>query len=152
MNDQQRAAMQGALLALEDAYRRDEHSAARWVYSEAMDDLREALRNASERMAQPQDTECPCGSECEKCSARCLPQGDPVAFEQWYEANVEAMNIADFKPWMSEAWDAAAEATKEKAAKVCDGIERKKWETLMKGGTLDGIAPKDCAAAIRSME
>jgi hypothetical protein len=48
MNDQQRAAMQGALLALEDAYRRDEHSAARWVYSEAMDDLREAL-------AQPQD-------------------------------------------------------------------------------------------------
>ena len=23
---------------------------------------------------QPQDTECPCGSECEKCSARCLPQ------------------------------------------------------------------------------
>ncbi|WP_396190736.1 hypothetical protein [Flavobacterium sp.] len=48
MNDQQLAAMQGALLALEDAHRRDEHSAARWVYSEAMDALREAL-------ARPQD-------------------------------------------------------------------------------------------------
>jgi hypothetical protein len=45
-------------------------------------------------------------------------QGEPVAFEQWYEANVEAMNIADFKPWMSEAWDAAIEATKEKMKKV----------------------------------
>jgi hypothetical protein len=43
MTNQTRAAMQGALLALEDAHRRDEHSAARWVYSEAMDDLREAL-------------------------------------------------------------------------------------------------------------
>jgi hypothetical protein len=43
MNDQQRAAMQMALEALEDAHRRDEHAAARWVYSEAMDALREAL-------------------------------------------------------------------------------------------------------------
>jgi len=45
-----------------------------------------------------------------------------------------------------------AEATKEKAAKVCDDIERKKWGVLTKGGTLYGIAPKDCAAAIRSMK
>ena len=46
MTDQQRAAMQMALEALEDAYRRDEHAAARWVYSEAMDSLREALESA----------------------------------------------------------------------------------------------------------
>lgn len=43
MTNQTKAAMQGALLALADAHRRDEHFAARWVYSEAMDALREAL-------------------------------------------------------------------------------------------------------------
>lgn len=36
-----------------------------------------------------------------------------MTFEEWYEANVECMHIADFKAWLSEAWDAAIESTKE---------------------------------------
>jgi hypothetical protein len=41
---------------------------------------------------------------------------------------------------------------REKCAKVCDDIERKRWETMANGGTLVGWTPKDCAAAIRSMK
>jgi hypothetical protein len=106
-------------------------------------DLREAL-------AQPQKPDecangCPERTTCDYCATQ--PQGDPVAFEQWYEANVEAMNIADFKPWMSEAWEAAIEATKEKAAKVCEemyNLHEEDWDYCV------GLV--DCAAAIRSMK
>lgn len=30
-----------------------------------------------------------------------------MTFEEWYEDNVKYMTIADFKPWLHEAWDAA---------------------------------------------
>ena len=30
-----------------------------------------------------------------------------MIFEEWYEENVKYMNLADFKPWLSEAWNAA---------------------------------------------
>ena len=34
-------------------------------------------------------------------------------------------------------------------AKVCDDLERKKWETITTGGELTGVSARDCAAAIR---
>ena len=39
---------------------------------------------------------------------------------------------------------------REACAKVCDEIERHKWEILIQGGKLDGLSPRDCAAAIRA--
>ena len=39
---------------------------------------------------------------------------------------------------------------REACAKVCDEIERHKWEILTKGGKLEGLSPIDCAAAIRA--
>lgn len=39
---------------------------------------------------------------------------------------------------------------REECAKVCDDLERKKWETLTQGGKLSGFGAIDCAAAIRS--
>ena len=38
---------------------------------------------------------------------------------------------------------------REACAKVCDEIERHKWEILTQGGKLEGLSPRDCAAAIR---
>lgn len=46
--------------------------------------------------------------------------------------------------------DAAVKAEREACAKACDDLERKKWETLTKGGELSGFGAKDCAAAIRA--
>ena len=43
-----------------------------------------------------------------------------------------------------------AAAEREECAKVCDSIERRKWETLVNGGELDAVGPRDCAAAIRA--
>jgi hypothetical protein len=40
----------------------------------------------------------------------------------------------------------------EDAAKVCDGKERRKWEILTVGGTLEGFGPLDCAHAIRALK
>ena len=114
MNDQQRAAMQMALEALEVSTDWDVGARGKQLQSmKAITALREALqehalqtlsdihqqieqpqentarcggcnKTAKDGWAlycvecwektQPQDTECPCGSECEKCSARCLPQ------------------------------------------------------------------------------
>jgi hypothetical protein len=233
MNDQQRAAMQGALLALEDAHRRDEHSAARWVYSEAMDALREALNTRSSsthsdaeysEVAQPQDLtkyregyeqgkfdakmealaqRCPdCGevnpAEIHTCSPQLKqPQGEWVDLtphevtEQIREAGTrwvgndemaallalrEALaEQADGEHWnpddmayrpgglsmdqeqesnsiFMEGYRIGLAEMREKCAKVCDDIERKRWETMANGGTLVGWTPKDCAAAIRSMK
>ena len=42
-------------------------------------------------------------------------------------------------------------AALEEAAKVCDGKERRKWEIMFHGGSLEGIGPLDCAAAIRAL-
>jgi hypothetical protein len=44
-----------------------------------------------------------------------------------------------------EAWEAAHEV----CAGLCDEIEKKKWETVMHGGEMQGISARDCAAAIR---
>ena len=43
-----------------------------------------------------------------------------------------------------------AEAEREQCAKVCDDLERKKWETITTGGELTGVSARDCAAAIRA--
>jgi hypothetical protein len=43
-----------------------------------------------------------------------------------------------------------AVAEREQCAKVCDDLERKKWETITTGGELTGVSARDCAAAIRA--
>jgi hypothetical protein len=43
-----------------------------------------------------------------------------------------------------------AAAEREACAQVCDKIERRKWETVMNGGAMQGIGARDCAAAIRA--
>jgi hypothetical protein len=44
----------------------------------------------------------------------------------------------------------AIEAEREACARVCDKIERRKWEAVMNGGAMQGIGARDCAAAIRA--
>ena len=41
-----------------------------------------------------------------------------MTFDEWYETNVEAMHITDFKPWLSEAWDAGALEERKRCKKV----------------------------------
>jgi hypothetical protein len=43
-----------------------------------------------------------------------------------------------------------AVAERNQCAKVCDDLERKKWETITTGGELTGVSARDCAAAIRA--
>jgi hypothetical protein len=43
-----------------------------------------------------------------------------------------------------------AKHEREACAKVCDEIEKKKWETVTHGGEMHGISARDCAAAIRA--
>jgi hypothetical protein len=45
-----------------------------------------------------------------------------MTFEEWYEENVEYMHIADFKPWLHEAFDAGVAHEREACAKVCDDL------------------------------
>jgi hypothetical protein len=47
---------------------------------------------------------------------------------------------------------AALVAAKEReaCAHVCDKIERRKWEVLIKGGAVAAIGARDCAAVIRA--
>ena len=57
------------------------------------------------------------------------------------------------KFWMEQIeveCNEAVLAERELCAKLCDGIERHKWEILTKGGKLEGLSPIDCAAAIRA--
>lgn len=39
---------------------------------------------------------------------------------------------------------------REACALECDKVERRKWETVMNGGAMQGIGARDCAAAIRA--
>jgi hypothetical protein len=59
-----------------------------------------------------------------------------MTFEEWYEDHVKYMNLADFKPWLSEAWDAALEEAANKAWDVAPSDE----------------AAEKIAAAIRSLK
>ncbi len=181
MNDQQRAAMirprgksvfpqmveaykamKMALEALEDAHRRDEHSAARWVYSEAMDALCEAL-------AQPQkQIKCACGDayladsfgagfiaatgHCQNCDMT-QPQDN---------LNCKSVQRRLATLWgyvRKEEYDMAIEATKEKAAKVLDKqiVKLKQVLDYCEADEADAIKSTAwqlsvLAAAIRSMK
>ena len=44
----------------------------------------------------------------------------------------------------------AVKAEREACAQECEKIERRKWETVMNGGAMQGIGARDCAAAIRA--
>ena len=67
-----------------------------------------------------------------------------MTFDEWYEANVKYMHIADFNPWLSEAWDAAVLAEREACAKVCE----EKFKACMFDDYRD--ACQDIRAAIQS--
>jgi hypothetical protein len=43
-----------------------------------------------------------------------------------------------------------AAAEREACAKVCDNVEKRKWETLVNGGEMYAVGPRYCAAAIRA--
>jgi hypothetical protein len=43
-----------------------------------------------------------------------------MTFEEWYEENVEYMHIADFKPWLHEAFDAGIAHEREACASLMD--------------------------------
>jgi hypothetical protein len=43
-----------------------------------------------------------------------------------------------------------AAAEREQCERLCDDLERKKWETITTGGELTGVSARDCAAAIRA--
>ena len=73
-----------------------------------------------------------------------------MTFDEWYEQNAKYMNTTDFEAWMLEAWEAGAKNEREACAKVCEQIERRKWEILTQGGKLEGLSPRDCAATIRA--
>lgn len=45
---------------------------------------------------------------------------------------------------------AAIAKEREACARVCEEIERKKWAVLKDGGSMVGVGPMDCAAAIRA--
>ena len=42
-----------------------------------------------------------------------------------------------------------AKHEREACAGLCDEIEKRKWQTVMHGGEMQGIGARDCAAAIR---
>jgi len=43
-----------------------------------------------------------------------------------------------------------AEREREACAKECEKIERRKWEAMMNGGSMQAIGARDCAHAIRA--
>ncbi len=58
--------------------------------------------------------------------------------------------------WTEAAGDAlerfaalVAKHEREACAGLCDEIEKRKWQTVMHGGEMQGIGARDCAAAIR---
>lgn len=46
--------------------------------------------------------------------------------------------------------DEAVLVEREACAKLCEAIERKKWETLRIGGSMSGVSAADCTQAIRA--
>jgi hypothetical protein len=65
------------------------------------------------------------------------------AFKAWFKTQT-FIPQGDYA-YAEMAWDAAVEATKEKAAKLCEELHKQAHPLGM-------IYPKDCAAAIRSMK
>jgi hypothetical protein len=62
-------------------------------------------------------------------------------------------HLGQLDPWtlrlLERFANLVAEAEREACAGLCDEIEKKKWETVMHGGEMQGISARDCAAAIR---
>ena len=46
--------------------------------------------------------------------------------------------------------DLIVAAEREACAKVCDALERQKFETLVTGGKMTGFGARDCAVVIRA--
>ena len=64
-------------------------------------------------------------------------------------------DLLDELDWqITESWSkvvmANVEAEREACAKLCEDIERRKWEMLVNGGKVDKVGAKDCAEAIRA--
>ena len=62
-------------------------------------------------------------------------------------------HLGQLDPWtlrlLERFANLVAKHEREACAGLCDEIEKKKWETVMHGGEMQGISARDCAAAIR---
>jgi hypothetical protein len=86
--------------------------------------------------------------------------------ERFFKLAYEAGAATERGRLISEGWRQCAQGQKttqfcavaeqvraeerEACAQECDKIERRKWETVMNGGAMQGIGARDCAAAIRA--
>jgi hypothetical protein len=145
MNSQQRAAMQMALEALEYLIFADVPSVS-WI-----DKTDEAITALREALAQPQVV-----TEGNASEVRSTDTGEPVAWQffqdgKWWngsEYNCHRQNTEDAGIPVRNLYtnppsvEAAIAATKEKAAKVCEGVFN----------MTDNYMANKCAAAIRSMK
>ena len=72
-----------------------------------------------------------------------------MTFDEWFNSAPHRKKYTTDHPvYLAalEAWEAAHEV----CAGLCDEIEKRKWETVMHGGEMQGISARDCAAAIRA--
>lgn len=77
----------------------------------------------------------------------------PMTKKQWAEYVTKTFSDCvehTYKELIDEAVMKAVLAEREACAKVCDDIERRKWETLTSGGEMGNVGAKDCAKAIRA--
>lgn len=73
-------------------------------------------------------------------------------YSRWTSATTRELLTVPVEREQIERFAALVRAAAlEEAAKVCDGKERRKWEIMFHGGSLEGIGPLDCAAAIRAL-
>ena len=75
-----------------------------------------------------------------------LTAEDLAFYDQARAAGIPAIIVSMY----NSALKRLVAAEREACAKVCEDIERRKWETLINGGKIDKVGAKDCAAAIRA--
>jgi hypothetical protein len=74
-----------------------------------------------------------------------------MTFEEWYKENVEYMHIADFKPWLHEAFDAGVAHEREACAYLRKEIPLKGAPTEeYENGFWDALEMYETAIRVRS--
>jgi hypothetical protein len=73
-----------------------------------------------------------------------------MAQQSWWEMPPSFDETDGFCRRLERFANLVVKHEREECAKVCDEIEKKKWETVMHGGEMQGISARDCAAAIRA--
>ena len=73
------------------------------------------------------------------------------AFEKWWETYKGFLGSNNCQEYALQAWQAATLVERERAAKVCEGLQVNKSPDYYPGQAFDG-ACRTCAAAIRKGE